>query len=240
MTWLTKACLLLSLQGCRLSRRSVRYLRDFSSRPASVCLARRLLEAEPEAFVMRKSVLLAPFLTLACVLGASASSASAESSPAIRIYQSQSDDAISEGETIIAAEPDAAYATAVDYARWTAMFPAIRNAIVTRQAGVDARVTFVYADGHRDNLHFHNRPGNRTLWFEDTGGRATVWAEISFTPGQQAGTTRVHTRIFADVNGVASWFVSDSKVRRMREQRILEDLTHIRTFFASQAVASVP
>ncbi|HET9620890.1 MAG TPA: hypothetical protein VFP84_05975 [Kofleriaceae bacterium] len=189
---------------------------------------------------MRKS-LLAPFLILAFVLGASASSASAEAtSKNIRIYQSQSSDAISEGETVIASEPDAAYATAVDYARWTAMFPDIRTAIVTRQAGADALVTFVYADGHRDNLHFHNRPGTRTVWFEDTGGRATVWAEITFNPGQQAGTTRVHTRIFAEVNGVASWFVSDGKVRRMREQRILDDLTHLRAFFATQAVASMP
>jgi hypothetical protein len=187
---------------------------------------------------MRKSILLTPFLLLAVLLGVS-TSASAEISQNIRIYPSQEDDAISEGDTLVAAEPDAAYATAVDYGRWTSMFPDIRNAVVTRQAGVDALVTFVYADGHRDNLHFHNRPMSRTVWFEDTGGRATVWAEITFTAGQQAGTTKVHTRIYADVHGVASWFVSDSKVRHMREQRIHDDLTHIRAFFATRDVASM-
>lgn len=187
---------------------------------------------------MRKSILLAPALLLAVLLGLGGS-ASAENNKNIRIYPSQEDDAISEGETFVAAEPDAAYATAVDYARWTSMFPDIRHAVVTRQAGVDALVTFVYADGHRDNLHFHNRPMSRTVWFEDTGGRATVWAEITFTAGQQPGTTKVHTRIYADVHGVASWFVSDSKIRRMREQRILDDLSHIRSYFATQAVASM-
>lgn len=188
---------------------------------------------------MRKSILLTPVLLLAVLFGVG-TAASAENRQNIRIYPSQEDDQISEGETIVTAEPDAAYATAVNYSRWTAMFPDIRNAVVTRQAGVDALVTFIYADGHRDNLHFHNRPLNRTVWFEDTGGRATVWAEITFTAGQQAGTTKVHTRIFADVHGVASWFVSDSKIRRMREERILSDLTHLRAFFATQAVASMP
>lgn len=188
---------------------------------------------------MRKSILLTPVLLLAVLLGVGAV-ASAENTQNIRIYPSQEDDAISEGETIIAAAPEAAYTTAVDYARWTSMFPDIRNAVVTRQAGVDALVTFIYSDGHRDNLHFHNRPMSRTVWFEDTGGRATVWAEISFTAGQQAGTTKVHTRIYADVHGVASWFVSDSKIRHMREARILSDLTNLRRFFATQAVATMP
>jgi len=32
--------------------------------------------------------------------------------------------------------------------------------------------------------------------------------------------------------------VSDSKIRHMREERILSDLTHLRSFFATQAVAT--
>jgi len=132
---------------------------------------------------MRKSILLTPVLLLAVLLGAS-SAASAENRQNIRIYPSQEDDAISEGETLISAEPDTAYAAAVNYAQWTSIFPDIHHAVVTRQAGVDALVTFIYSDGHRDNLHFHNRPVSRTVWFEDTGGRATVWAEITFIAGQ--------------------------------------------------------
>jgi hypothetical protein len=156
----------------------------------------------------------------------------------VRIYESHDDSAISEGETIIVADPDLAYATASNYVRWTAMFPDIREVAVTRQAGVDALVTLIHADGHRDNLHFHNRPASHTVWFEDTGGRATVWAEITFTPGEHLGMTRVHSRIYADMHGFVSLFVSDNKIRNLRRQRIFDDLTHLRSYFAAAAAAT--
>lgn len=159
----------------------------------------------------------------------------------VRVYESQSDSAISEGDTVIPAAPDAAYAAAANYFEWRAMFPDIKQVIVTKQNGDDARVTLIHAAGNRDNLHFHNRPAARTVWFEDTGGRATVWAEITFSPGVSANMTRVHSRIFADVTGFASLFVSDSKIRNLRRQRIFDDLTHLRAYFVKAAeVASTP
>jgi hypothetical protein len=159
----------------------------------------------------------------------------------VRIYESQHDDAISEGDTVIPAAADAAYATAANFFEWRTMFPDIKQVIVTKQDGDDARVTLIHTGGNRDNLHFHNRPGSRTVWFEDTGGRATVWAEITFSPGSSANLTRVHSRIYADVKGFASLFVSDSKIRNLRRQRIFDDLTHLRAYFVKAAeVASVP
>ena len=156
--------------------------------------------------------------------------------PGIRVFEGAP--AITEGETILAVDPDTAYAAATDYPRWTAMFPDIRQVQVTAQQGDDARVTLVHAAGNRDNVHFHNRPATRVVWFEDTNGSAEVWAEIAFIPGDRAGTTRVHSRLFADVHGLVSLFVTDNRLRRLREQRIHDDLVQLRTYFAGRVAAA--
>jgi hypothetical protein len=164
-----------------------------------------------------------------------AASASAVASPQdVRVYQNPDDDAITEGETTLTADPDVAYRAATDYVRWAVMFSGIRQVVVTSQNGNDARVTFIHPDGNRDNIHFHNQPAARMVWFEDTGGRAEVWAEIVFLRGDRPGTTRVHSRLYADVHGLASLFVSDRKIRRLREQRVHDQLTELRAYFARE------
>jgi hypothetical protein len=174
------------------------------------------------------------FIALALVLGWSA----AEAAPSeIRVSESRDDDQITEAFTTLTVDADDAYRAVTDYARWTTIFPDIHQVVVTQQAGVDARVTLVHTAGNRDNIHFRNRPAKRTVWFEDTGGRAEVWAEITFIPGKQAGTTVVHSRIYADVHGVASIFVSNSKLRHLRQERIVNDLTQLRTYFDRELTA---
>jgi hypothetical protein len=170
----------------------------------------------------------------------SATSPLAASPSDVRVYPSPSEGAITEGETVLAAEPDAVYRAVTDYPRWTTMFPNIRQVIITSQAGGHDRVTFVHPDGNRDNVHFHNVPAARMLWFEDTGGRAEVWVEILFLPGERPGTTRVHSRLYADVHGFASLFVTDGKLRSLREQRVREDLTNLRAYFGRDVAARVP
>jgi hypothetical protein len=166
---------------------------------------------------------------------------SASAAPAgVTFVQSTRDRAITEGETTLAADPDAAYRAVSDYNRWSAMFPDIRQVIVTRRSGDDARVTFVHADGSRDNVHFRNQPAARMVWFEDTGGDAEVWAEIVFLPGDRSGTTRLHSRLYADVHGFKSLFVSDRKLRRLREQRVQADLSQLRAYFAREVEATLP
>ncbi len=156
----------------------------------------------------------------------------------IRVWQSQDEASITEGETTLDTDPDVAYAAAVDYARWPSMFPDIVRVAITKQQGDDARVTFVHKDGNKDNVHFHNTPQARMVWFEDTGGHAEVWAEIVFVPGDRPGTTLVHSRLFADVHGIASVVVSGSKVRTMREQRVASDLANLRAYFSTHTVTS--
>ena len=166
-------------------------------------------------------------LVIVCVLAAPAAAD-------VSVYDSRDDKAITEGDTIINVDPDVAYEVALDYAKWTAIFPDIKQVIVTKRHGDDARVTFVHADGNKDNVHFHNTPQARMIWFEDTGGRAEVWAEIVFVPGTQAGTTRVHSRVYADVHGVTSWFVGDDTVKSLRAKRVRHDLHDLQTYFAKK------
>src|ERR1043166_1177429 len=128
------------------------------------------------------------------VLALSAATAAAQPAD-LRVYQSTRDDASAEGDTVLAADPDAVYRTVTDYGRWVEMFPDVRRVVITSQSGSDARVTFIHPDGNRDNVHFHNQPTARMVWFEDTGGRAEVWAEIMFLPGDRPGTDRKSTRL---------------------------------------------
>jgi hypothetical protein len=155
----------------------------------------------------------------------------AGASPALMIYESGRASAVTEGDVTIATDPDTAYRTAIDYRQWVRIFPNVRQAIVTSQRGNEARVTFVHDDGTRDHVHFRNRPGAHTVWFEQLGGDADVWAEISFSPAGR-NRTHVHSRLYADARGIASLMVSDREMRGMRQQQVREDLLHLQHFFA--------
>ena len=170
-------------------------------------------------------------LALLPSLGYLATPASAETA-GVTIWQPK-DQAMTEGETTLDGDPADIYAACLDYPKWTEIFPDVAKVIVTSQHGVDARVTLVSPTGHRDNLHFHNQPAARLIYFEDTGngGRAEVWAEIVFAPGEQAHTTKAHIKLYAEVHGLATLVVSESSLRKERETKIERDLTHIRAFF---------
>jgi hypothetical protein len=167
----------------------------------------------------------------ACVSGPPARHPRVASQPDITVFQNAADVRITEGDEILPIAPDAAYAELADFTRWPSVFPDIYTVSVTAQTGDDARVTFIGPEDHHDNVHFLNRPHERVIWFEDTGGSATVWAEIAFLPGAAPDTTHVHSRLFAEVNGVAGIFVSDDKIRKMREQRVYDDLYDLHVHF---------
>src|ERR1044071_4099725 len=145
--------------------------------------------------VMKISQTLALIFVVACTSATVAPRAQA--SPDVRVFQNPDQSEITEGETVLATDPDTAYRVLTDYARWPTMFPDIKRVIITSQQGGHDRVPFIHTEGNRDNVHFHNRPEARLVWFEDTGGRAEVWFEILFMPGMQPGTTRVHSRLYA-------------------------------------------
>lgn len=174
--------------------------------------------------------------TLPLVLLAGCASRAVVPTAGVHIWESR--DNITEGETTLDVDPQAAYATAVQYHTWSSIFPDIVRVDITKEEGVDARVTLVHRDGNVDNVHFHNQPQAGIVWFEDTGGSAKVWAEIAFTPGERAHTTHVHSRLYADVKGLASLFVTDSHVRELRQQRVADDLKHLHAYFTAAHVSA--
>ena len=149
-----------------------------------------------------------------------------------RIYESR-DAATTEGDATLSCDPDTAYRTAIDYERWSRIFPDVRQAVVTNRRGNEAEVTFVHADGTRDHLHFRNHPATRTVWFEQVGGPADIHAEIAFLAGARPGVTRVHSRLYADVHGFAAVLVSDEEIRAARQQQIRHKLMCLQAFFTA-------
>lgn len=146
-----------------------------------------------------------------------------------RIYESH--DSTTEGDVTIDVDPDTAFRAATDYARWSAIFPTVRRAIVQSEHGDEALVMFEHTDGTRDRLHFKNHPAGHVIAFDEIGGDADVHAEIAFTPGDRPSTTHVHSRLRAAVHGLASVFVSGSAIRKLREQQVRDDLVYLQAFF---------
>jgi hypothetical protein len=169
----------------------------------------------------------------ACASGGAAGAAP----PGVKIWESTQDH-VSEGEVIVAGDPDLLYAQLADYGRWTAVFPDVASVTVVSRGQPEDAVKLVTVEGQTNNLRFHNDPTRRVVHFRDTGGRAVVWADIGFEPTAQAGMTRVHAKIYADVPGMIGWFVSGGRLRRERQKTIATDLTNIRDFVARGALVS--
>ena len=143
------------------------------------------------------------------------------------------DSALTEGDVTIDGDPATVFATAQNYQLWTELMPDVAKVEVHDQKGDDAHVTLVAPNGHRDNLHFHNTPQARLIFFEDTGnhGRADVWAEIVFAPTEHPSSTRLHIKLYAKLHGVATLVISESDVKAQRESKITAELSHMRDYF---------
>ncbi len=162
-----------------------------------------------------------------------ATASSASAAPSGVTISQDSDPALTVGDVVIDGDPADVFAAVCDYRKWTEIMPDVARVEINSQHGDDASVTLVSPSGHRDNLHFHNQPQARLIYFEDTGngGRADVWAEIVFAPTTDPASTRVHIRLYAKVHGVATLVVHEGSVRTQREQKIAADLAHIRDYF---------
>jgi hypothetical protein len=150
--------------------------------------------------------------------------------PGVTVFESPMHPHTTEGDVTIEADPAVAFATTTDYAHWPSIFTDLVIATITRQDGADADVVVRHRDGSADHLRFHKSPGSRTLRFEQVDGDAQLWAELSFTAGQRANTTRIHTLLHAEASGVAGWFTSDGALRALRQQAVRDDLTQLQTF----------
>ena len=170
-------------------------------------------------------------LTVA-LAAALAAGAAVAGTPQVTVTQG-ADPAMTEGDVTIDGDPAMVFAAAQSYQLWTELMPDVAKVEIHDQKGDDAHVTLVAPNGHRDNLHFHNTPQARLIFFEDTGnhGRADVWAEIVFAPAEQPSSTHIHIKLYAKIHGVATLVISESEVKAQRESKITAELTHMRDYF---------
>lgn len=177
-------------------------------------------------------------LLLVAIVGAVSFTAFTQPSSAgkaarIRIWNGKQQ-AVTEGEVVVTADPAAVYAAVVAYERWPQLFPEVARVKVKPGPRATAVMEAVSLQGTTHTLRFDNNAKTRTVRFTRSGDGADVWAELVFRPAPRAGATRVHARLHADVSGISSLFVSDEEIRHKREQTLTSYLESFSRYFATR------
>jgi hypothetical protein len=134
-----------------------------------------------------------------------------------------------EATVIIDASPSQVYALVTDYDRWPALFSDVRSAHVERGSRDHARVGFYSKIIDHDLIvEFDNDPGKaiRFIGIEGPrGGRAK--GTYVLEPIDGGKRTRVTATLYLAVVGLTKVFVSDSKLRTMRQAKLRADLNDV-------------
>lgn len=146
---------------------------------------------------------------------------------------------ITDASIIVDATPQEVYALVTDYARWPQLFSDVRGVRVERAGRETALVRFhSMAFNDEVTLEFSNDP-DRALRFKGVkgppGGRASGTVLLEPIDGGQR--TRVRAALYVDVVGSAGWFVSDSRIKRMRHAKLRADLRDVLRAFPHRVVA---
>jgi ribosome-associated toxin RatA of RatAB toxin-antitoxin module len=144
-----------------------------------------------------------------------------------------------EATIVVDAPPAAVYALVTDYAGWTSFLTDVSDVKVERGSRRDARVRFhSHAIDHTVTVQFDNEP-DRVIKFVGIegppGGRASGTYVLEPLDGGQR--TRITASLYLDVVGVAGVFVSDAKIRRMRDAKLRADLNDLVRRLAARPAA---
>jgi hypothetical protein len=136
---------------------------------------------------------------------------------------------VTEATVEVDASPAEIYALVTDYARWPATLTDVSGVRVERGGRQDARVRFrSRVLEHEVVVQFENVP-DRSIKFVGVegprGGRAS--GTYMLEPLDGGRRTRVVASMYLDVVGVASWFVSDTRTRSMRQAKLRVDLDDV-------------
>jgi hypothetical protein len=139
-----------------------------------------------------------------------------------------------EATVVVDASPQRVYDLCTDYAHWKNVFHDIESVSVERGDRNHARVRFSSrALQHEVTVQFDNEPG-RAIHFKGVegppGGRAS--GSYVLTPVDGGRRTQVDAKLYMEVVGPVGWFVSDSKVRSMRQAKVRADLGDAARVFA--------
>ena len=129
----------------------------------------------------------------------------------------------------VGATPAEIYQLVTDYAQWRAVFSDVRSVTVKSGDHRDAKVRFrSHALGHEVTVVFDNVP-NHVIRFRGVegppGGRASGSYELKPVDGGMH--TLIDAALYMDVVGLPSLFISDAKIRSMRQAKLRADLTDL-------------
>jgi hypothetical protein len=150
-------------------------------------------------------------------------------------------DHVTEATVVVDATPSEIYAVVTDYAHWPAILSDVRSVKIERGGRDDARLRFHSKVFERDvTVQFDNRP-DREVKFVGVkgppGGRAGGAYVLEPLEG---GRARVVASLYLDAVGVARMFVTDAKLRVMREAKLRADMTDVVRRLAELKAARAP
>lgn len=144
---------------------------------------------------------------------------------------------ITEATVILDAPPSEIYALVTDYAQWGMIFSDVLSVRVKGGGRDNARVEFKSRVlENQVTIEFANQP-DQLITFRGVegprGGRAR--GSYLLTPIDGGARTVVTANLYLDVVGVPGLFVSDAKIKRMRQAKLRADLTDLSRRFPDAA-----
>lgn len=153
----------------------------------------------------------------------------------------ESSKTVSSGTIEVDAAPADVYALITDYTAWRRFLTDIVSVSVTSGGRRDAVVRMESrALGHEATLRFDNAPDKAirfTLIDGPRGARAS--GEYSLVSINQGTRTRIQAKLYMDVVGVVAIFVTDARIRNMRQAKLRADLEDVSRWFRLQRRAAV-
>jgi uncharacterized membrane protein len=143
---------------------------------------------------------------------------------------------VTQASVVINASPDDIYELVTTYRNWGTILSDIRSVTVEDGDRDNARVRFKSrAIGRTVTVQFDNVPG-RSISFRGVegppGGRSSGEYDLVAIDGGKR--TRVTASLYMNVVGAAGVFVSDGKLRKMRQAKLRADLGDITRYFANR------
>ena len=149
-------------------------------------------------------------------------------------------DHTTEATVIVDAPPARIYELATDYARWPQILSDIKSVKIEAGGRRDAKVRFRSgALGHEVAVQFDNVE-NRLIRFQSVDAPPGVHASGAYDlePIDGGVRTKIVATFYLDVGGVAGLFMSDKKLRGMRQAKLRADLGDMAVRFASRPQAA--
>jgi uncharacterized membrane protein len=133
---------------------------------------------------------------------------------------------VTQGSIVIDAPASDVYALLTDYANWKRYLTDIATVKVKSGGGRDAVVEMKSrALEHTVTVKFDNT-ANKLVTFKLVDGPpgARAWGEYTLVPIGGGNQTRIDARLYMDVVGAAGIFVTDRRIRKMRQAKLRADL----------------